>query len=38
MTTGQLIVRNVIGGAARTIGNTIGRDLIRGVLGGFTRR
>jgi uncharacterized protein len=37
MSTGELIVRNAIGGAARTVGNTIARDLIRGVLGGFTR-
>ena len=37
MSTGELFFRNVIGGAARTLGNTIARDLIRGVLGGFTR-
>ena len=37
MSTGELIVRNVVAGAARTVGNTIARDLIRGVLGGFTR-
>ncbi len=37
MSTGELIVRNVVGGAARTVGNTIARDLIRGVLGSFTR-
>jgi hypothetical protein len=37
MSTGELIFRNVVGGAARTVGNTLARDLMRGVLGGFTK-
>jgi hypothetical protein len=37
MSTGQLILRNIVGGAARTVGNTIGRDLMRGIFGKFPR-
>jgi hypothetical protein len=37
MSAGELFVRNVISGAARTVGNTIARDILRGVLGGFTK-
>jgi hypothetical protein len=38
MSTTEVIIRNASSSLARTVGTQIGRAIMRGVLGGFTRR